>query len=253
MIGIYFSGTGNTRYCVETFMRKYKDNAETYSIEDDNIERYILKSHEIVFGYPVQYSQIPKYVKDFIDNHADLWKGKHIFVIATMGLFSGDGAGLLARQLKQYGATIVGGLHLKMPDSIGNEKALKRPLDVNKELVISATHRIEEAVMNLKKGQPSQVGLGFFYHLAGLFGQRLYFYNKTKKYNDKLKIDISKCIGCGKCVELCPMKNIDLKAGVATSHHQCTMCYRCVNNCPTMALTVLGKTVIEQSRIEKYL
>lgn len=48
MIGIYFSGTGNTRYCVETFMRKYKDNAETYSIEDDNIERYILKSHEIV-------------------------------------------------------------------------------------------------------------------------------------------------------------------------------------------------------------
>lgn len=86
-----------------------------------------------------------------------------------------------------------------------------------------------------------------------MFGQRLYFYNKTKKYNDKLKIDISKCIGCGKCVELCPMKNIDLKAGVATSHHQCTMCYRCVNNCPTMALTVLGKTVIEQSRIEKYL
>ena len=63
MIGIYFSGTGNTRYCVETFMRKYKDNSETYSIEDDNIESYILKSHEIVFGYPVQYSQIPKYVK----------------------------------------------------------------------------------------------------------------------------------------------------------------------------------------------
>ena len=66
-------------------------------------------------------------------------------------------------------------------------------------------------------------------------------------------INYDSCIGCGKCVELCPMKNIDLKAGVATSHHQCTMCYRCVNNCPTMALTVLGKTVIEQSRIEKYL
>ena len=253
MIGIYFSGTGNTRYCVETFMKKYEDNSVTYSIEDGNIERHILKSQEIVFGYPVQYSQIPKYVQDFIDNHANLWKGKYIFVIATMGLFSGDGAGLLARRLKRHGAIIIGGLHLKMPDSIGDEKALKRSLEVNKELVVTATHKIEQAVTDFKKGQPSQVGLGLFYHLAGLFGQRLYFYNKTKKYNDQLKVDASKCIGCGKCIELCPMKNIDLNAGTAISHHQCTMCYRCVNNCPTMALTVLGKNVIEQSCIEKYL
>ena len=27
----------------------------------------------------------------------DIWKGKKVFIIATMGLFSGDGAGILAR------------------------------------------------------------------------------------------------------------------------------------------------------------
>ena len=43
-----------------------------------------------------------------------------------MGLFSGDGAGILARRLRKYGAQIIGGLHLKMPDSIADEKALKR-------------------------------------------------------------------------------------------------------------------------------
>lgn len=47
---------------------------------------------------------------------------KKVFLIATMGLFSGDGAGILGRLLQQYGAEIIGGLHLRMPDSIGDEK-----------------------------------------------------------------------------------------------------------------------------------
>jgi hypothetical protein len=35
-----------------------------------------------------------------------------------MGLFGGDVSGILGRLLQQYGAKIIGGLHLKMPDSI---------------------------------------------------------------------------------------------------------------------------------------
>ena len=38
-------------------------------------------------------------VKDFIDQNQSLWNGKRIFVIATMGLFSGDGAGLFGQRL----------------------------------------------------------------------------------------------------------------------------------------------------------
>ncbi len=45
--------------------------------------------------------------------------------------FSGDGAGVLGRLLQKYGAELMGGMHLKMPDSIGDEKALKYPLDKN--------------------------------------------------------------------------------------------------------------------------
>ncbi len=114
-----------------------------------------------------------------------------------MGLFSGDGAGILARLLKYYGAVIVGGLHLKMPDSIGDERALKRSFEKNKALVMKAEEKICKTVQDIKNGKPPQEGLGTFYHLAGLFGQRLYFWGKTKKYTDKLKINSQKCIGCG--------------------------------------------------------
>ena len=47
----------------------------------------------IVFAYPVQFSNVPVMVKDFIKSQPDLWKGKKILCVATMGLFSGDGAG----------------------------------------------------------------------------------------------------------------------------------------------------------------
>ncbi len=34
MIGIYFSGTGNTRYCMEQFVSFYDDSTEDFISED---------------------------------------------------------------------------------------------------------------------------------------------------------------------------------------------------------------------------
>ena len=252
MIGIYFSGTGNSKYALETFLGKYDESSRAYAIEDENIASYIRDSEEIIFGYSVQYSNVPKMLKDFIDKNYEMWKGKKVFVIATMGLFSGDGAGNLARRLKKYGAQIIGGLHLKMPDSIADVKALKRPIEENKRLVKEAEEKIDRAVQAMKNGKAPQEGIGLLYHLAGLFGQRLYFYNKTMRYTDKVKIDANKCVGCSKCVGLCPMKNLKIEQGLAKAGDRCTMCYRCINNCPKQAITLLGKQVVEQGTIEKY-
>ena len=253
MVGIYFSGTGNTKYCVETFVKECDAAALAFSIEEENIAQIISDRKEIVFGYPVQFSNLPKMLKDFVVSNSDIWRDKKVFIIATMGLFSGDGSGMLARLLEKYGAIVEGGLHLKMLDSIGDEKALKRSLQENQTLVKKAALKIKSSAHDLKSGNPPQEGIGLRYHLAGLFGQRLYFRNKTKTYTDKLKINKNKCIGCGKCVDLCPMKNIRFEEQKAVSGNRCTMCYRCINKCPAQAITLLGKRVIEQCCLEKYL
>lgn len=253
MIGIYFSGTGNSRYALEVFLQFYDTDAKAFSIEDDSVIEEIKAQEEIVFSYPVQYSTVPKILREFVIRNQELWRNKKIFVIATMGLFSGDGSGVLARLLQKYGAEIVGGLHVKMPDSIGDEKVLKRPLQKNIQLVRNAESKIHKAVNHMKAGHPPQEGIGLIYRMAGFWGQRLYFGHKTKEYSNQLKIDAQKCIGCAKCVKLCPMKNIELADGKCMAGNQCTMCYRCVNNCPRQAITLLGKKVVEQSVIEKYL
>ncbi len=253
MVGIYFSGTGNSRYCVESFLLALDGTAQAFSLESDEAADMIRLHDDIVFGYPVQYSNIPRILRDFVVEHQDLWNGKRIFCIATMGLFSGDGAGLLARLLERHGAVVIGGLHLKMPDSICDEKALKRPLEVNRKLVADARAKIKRAATALLAGAPPQEGLGVIFHLAGLFGQRLYFFSKTRRYSDKLKIHAEACVGCGTCVKLCPMKNLALEDGVAVPGGRCTMCYRCIAACPKQAITLLGKRVVEQTGIEKYL
>lgn len=252
MIGIYFSGTGNSKYAVEFFCREYDKETSVFSIEDSEAPAAIKKADMLVIGYPVQYSTVPKILRDFVSEHKELWMDKKVFVIATMGLFSGDGSGILGRLLHKYGAEVVGGLHLKMPDSIGDEKALKRPLDKNRELVREAEQKIKDSVKQLKEGHPTKEGIGPFYRIAGFFGQRLYFGHKTKNYSSKLKIDSDKCVGCGSCVKLCPMDNLSMNEGKAVASDRCTMCYRCINKCPKQAITLLGKRVVEQSVIEKY-
>ncbi len=253
MIGIYFSGTGNSKYALEVFLREYANDSAMFSIEDKNLIEHINNHDEIVFSYPVQYSAVPKYLSDFIHNNSKTWKDKKVFIIATMALFSGDGAGVFGRLLKKYGAQITGGLHLQMPDSIADEKVLKRSLKKNIQLVENANSKIVQTVAKIKNGKYPQEGLGTISRLAGFLSQRLWFGHRTKRYSDKLKVDANKCIGCSKCVKICPTENIIMTDNKAQGKDKCTVCYRCVNACPKQAITLLGKTVIEQTSVEKYL
>lgn len=252
MLGIYFTGSGNSKYALEIFMNTL-DEDNVISIESNKIIEEINKNEYLVFSYPVQYSTVPKIVRDFIIENSSLWKGKKIFIIATMALFSGDGAGVLARLLKKYNAKIIGGLHLKMPDSIADEKVLKRSFDKNARIVKASKDKTIKAAKCFALGKPTKEGLDMFSRVIGFFGQRIFFGYKTKNYTDKLKIDSLKCIKCKKCINICPMNNIELVYDKVKGKDKCTMCYRCINYCPNKAITLLGKNVVYQNKIDNYL
>ena len=252
MIGIYLSGTGNTKHCVEKLVYLIDDTAKCVPLEYPQIVRILEKRETIILGYPTQFSNAPFMVRDFIKKNDSLWKGKKVFCINTMGLFSGDGAGCAARILKKYGAKILGGLQIKMPDSVCDNKLLKKDIEENRQIVKNADRRIEQVAEQIRRGKYPQEGLSFIAHIKGLFGERLWFYHKTRGYTDKLKISDA-CIGCGLCSKECPMENIQMKDEKAVSGNRCTMCYRCISLCPQKAITLLGDQVMEQCRYEKYI
>lgn len=251
MLGVYLSGTGNTKHCIEKLVSLLDEAAECIPLEDKNAAEKIRSNDVIYLGYPTQFSNSPYMVRDFIRSNPSLWQGKKVFCVATMGAFSGDGAGCTARLLKKYGAVILGGLHIHMPDSVCDSKLLKKSAEENRELVRLADEKIANAAASILNGKYPREGLSFLSHLCGLFGQRLWFYGKTTGYSDSLKIS-GACVGCGKCADVCPMHNITLNEKRAVPANRCTMCYRCISLCPQKAITLLGKEVTEQCRFEKY-
>lgn len=174
MTGIYLSGTGNTEHYIQKLPHLLDKTAQAVPMEQKDAVHLLSQHDIIVFAYPVQFSSIPAMVRDLIQSNRNLWKNKKVLCVATMGLFSGDGAGCSARLLKKYGAEILGGFHIRMPDSVCDVSLLKRSPEKNREIIQAA----------------------------------------AKKH--------------------------------------CTMCYRCISLCPAKAITLLGRTVIEQCRYDKY-
>ncbi|MFR3754564.1 MAG: EFR1 family ferrodoxin [Enterocloster sp.] len=215
LIGIYLSGTGNTRHCIEKLTGLLDSSAESMPLESRGTVEAIRNNDTIILGYPTQFSSAPIWSGIYTQKCRSV-EGKKLLCVSTMGAFSGDGAGCTARLLRKYGAVILGGLHIRMPDSVCDSKLLKKTLKQNREIIIQADKKIESAALLIKQGIYPKDGITFISHLAGLLGQRLWFYGKTADYTDKLKINKS-CIGCGLCVSLCPMENISMKNGKAAA------------------------------------
>ena len=94
-------------------------------------------------------------VRDFIRKNRCLWNGKSVFCLNTMGLFSGDGTGCAARLLKKYGAQILGGVQIKMPDSVcdnkqkngeSNSAAHKSRTEPAQYIVVTEVHKKRKAL-----------------------------------------------------------------------------------------------------------
>jgi len=256
MIGVYFSGTGNTKHCVEKFVKCINPNAETVSIESTDVIVSMRKHDLIVFGYPIYYSRLPGIVRDFIIKNKQVFCGKKIYIISTQGTFSGDdSAGCSARLFKKFGAKIIGGLHLKMPDNVlATIKGLGSPKKFEIRIQ-KAEQKIKLSADKYKAGKPSKEGLRFIRRLIGIFMrfiQKIIFFGKTGYYMKMPNVNVESCIGCGLCVNLCPMNNLEIKNKKVISANKCTLCYRCIGRCPKKALTINGKKVHIQYNFENY-
>ena len=79
MIGVYLSGTGNTKHCVEKLVHLMDETAQLAPLEDPQVKSILEKEDMIVLGYPTQFSNAPFMVRDFIKKMALYGEGRSCF------------------------------------------------------------------------------------------------------------------------------------------------------------------------------
>ena len=67
---------------------------------------------------------------------------------------------------------------------------------------------------------------------------------ETQDHFPEILVRTAKCIGCGKCIEICPIPNaINLTTLNRIKRELCIRCLKCTEVCPTKALEQVGKTL----------
>ena len=60
---------------------------------------------------------------------------------------------------------------------------------------------------------------------------------ETISFEPEMIVDESKCIGCGKCVQICPQQCVAPGTPYHIAQEHCLHCVNCFEQCPVQAVT----------------
>jgi len=239
-----FSGTGNTWFVAQCLQENLKAGGafcDVISVETINQCQQQIETADIIgIGYPIYGSDMPEPITTFIkkmENHPN----KRAFVYCTQMMYSGDGASIGGKLLRQKGFDVRQLAHFNMPNNKTDYPIFKwmKPPDYDrlKKRIMRKTKRFATAILTNKR---KRKGDHLFGLLLGLL-QRIPYRHEYQSFKNTIKIDQT-CIGCSHCTELCPSGNLVMEDGVAKGLDKCVLCYRCVNHCPVNAIHFAKKS-----------
>lgn len=250
LAAFYFSGTGNTKYVTELICGKLSGQYD-FVVRDvaEGGGEEISAADLLLFAFPIYGSAPPRPMVNFVRRNASRIKGKECAVVATQYFFSGDGAASLGRCIQRLGGRVRYAEHFNMPNNLSDSPAfrIRNGAEIQKTLE-RAERRADRFAQKIRKGRSFRRGFHPVSHAVGYFCQRRWWRKGENEKKGKLRIDGSKCVGCGLCAKRCPVRNIEMKDGRARARADCIFCYRCVNLCPRKAIRLFGKQTREQYR-----
>lgn len=235
----YFSGTGNT----ELTVKKWASEAQKYDIHCDlfRFEEITDKAidpqgyDKVGIAYPIHAFNAPKIVLKSAKKFVKSETKKAFFAIMVSGEYMNLNHSShlkLKSILKKRNLFLESEYHYLMPYNMIFRHTEKRAfemyqtmnslveLDVKDYFVDERPHKLNKHIW----ARP----LIWAFRIEQVYGPL---------YGKMLRINKKKCIKCMKCVNSCPLQNIEYKGDKFKFHWQCTLCTRCSFNCPTNAFS----------------
>lgn len=230
---LYFSGTGNSEYTAKRINRIINDDAiNLFEKLRDNNNSEIHSVCPWVIISPTYAWRIPRILQKWLEK-TKLTGNNDIYFIMTCGGSIGNAGKFLKNLCADKGMNYLGCFEVVMPENYiamfstpTKEEAI--------EIITKADNVIDKAAEIILKGEAfpensvtltGKINSGFvndiFYPM----------FVKAKKF-----YTTDSCISCGKCVKVCPMRNIAVKNGKPVWGNNCTHCMACICSCPKEAI-----------------
>lgn len=230
---IYFSGTGNSRYCAQKIAHALNDDlldAAEYIKHGIAVE--LISGKPWVFVAPTYAWQMAHIFSDFIRTGTFNGSDEAYFVL-TCGSDIGNAGKPLSSLVHEKGLKYMGTLEVPMPEnyiamfSVPSEEQ-------SAEIIAAAAPILEKAAQCIAQviPFPSRKVSTMDKLKSGPINQGFYkFYVKADGF-----FVSDKCIGCGKCTDFCVLNNIQLQDGKPVWGQSCTHCMACICSCPFEAI-----------------
>lgn len=230
---VYFTGTGNSRYCAQLLADRLQETCvDSFRYIRCGVAAELSSRTPWVFVTPTYSWQIPRVFGDFL--HSGRFSGcREAYFVMTCGEDVGNAGEKNRRLCEQIGLEYRGTLAVVMPENYiamfdvpGAEEA--------RRIVEAARPVLEQASTCIREGAafpPQRAGAADCLK-SGLVNALFYrFYVRAKPFRVS-----DACVSCGRCQEVCPLGNVRLQAGKPVWGHHCTHCMACICLCPAEAI-----------------
>lgn len=227
MTGIfYFSSTGNSLAIAKRIGAALSEKVyfiPTYQGTLSSFSKLILIS-------PVYSWGLPKHVYEFL---IGLPKALPVTIVLNYGGMMGGADRYAYETATAHGISIRAIHSVKMPENF--TLTFSTPAILNRLTLKAAEKRIDEIIAAISEDKEL------------LPAPKKTFAKKHEENRSNwhlLAADFhvtDDCILCGKCIELCPAHNIELKDGAITFLDRCVACIGCYHRCPKKAIVYKNK------------
>ena len=230
---LFFSGTGNSAYVAKRIGNGTSDDVTDLfaKIRDDNFSE-IHTERPLVIVAPTYAWRLPRILQRWIENTA-FTGNRNVYFILTCGSSIGNAGKYLSELCRKKGMNDCGCMGITMPENYialfstpSGEEAL--------QIIAQAEPSIEQAIRHINAGAPfPRTKISFIDAMSSGIVNRLFYplFVHSKKF-----YATGKCSSCGKCVSLCPLRNIYMDSGRPHWRNHCTHCMACICRCPKEAI-----------------
>lgn len=217
---LYFSSTGNSLFAAKMVEQRLSGEIRYIPTYQGNGSEY----DRIILVCPVYSYGLPRHVFELLPR----LKGRRVHVILTYGGMVAGADRLAYEYARENGLEIRGVYTVRMVENF--TLTFSTPSIYNQIALRSAPGKIEEIIASISKDE---------LHIPVEKKTRRQEYETNKSNWHLIAKDFAAtedCIRCGKCVDLCPSRNITMQEGKIVFGQSCVACLGCYHRCPRKAI-----------------